>query len=130
MQLRYDADDLAAIDLYALMVLVAQHDLARDLAQRRVQLDPVAAADVGARQMNPDEALRAAERGLDLIGQQRTGMAFGIENEGGNHAGSGRAVDRRFGSIHRDAVPGLGRDRAGLDFLDDSFTTGGPTQER
>jgi hypothetical protein len=50
------------------MILVAQHDLAGDVAQRRVQFDPLAAADVGARQMNPDEALRAAERGLDLIG--------------------------------------------------------------
>ena len=101
-----DADDLAAIDLDALMIFVAQHDLARDFAQRRMLLDPDAAASVSARQMNPDEALKPPmARPRCSSGASERALALGVETEGGDHAGSGRAVDMgKFGPIHRAMV--------------------------
>ena len=86
MQLGNDADDLAAEDFDALMLLVIEQDFARDFAERGMLFHPMAAANVGAREVNPDKALRVVEGGIDRLGRQRTRPALGIEMEGGEDA--------------------------------------------
>ena len=70
LQIGNDADDFAAIDLEALMVLVTEQDVARDLGQRRMAFDPLAAAGVGVRQVDPEPAVARCDGGVDRVGRQ------------------------------------------------------------
>jgi hypothetical protein len=121
-----DADDLAAIDFEALVVLVAEKDFADDLAQGRVVLDPATATVVGTGEMDPEPAIMGRDGAIDLFGRDQPGDAFGVEMIGGNDAGGGRAFRQGgFKPVHaqRSAVR-LRPMARWLSSSHDSFATG------